>query len=126
MKHKAVIIIPAHSEKCRSEAMEIAVGASGVESMTIKGVDKNQIEVTGKIDFPEITILLRKKIGYAFLESVNPVASTGEEGGGDKKKGNENEAKMQVVWPSYLAALPIYHDVHHVARDHSKYRCFIM
>ncbi|KAK0598566.1 hypothetical protein LWI29_035900 [Acer saccharum] len=84
--------------------MEIAVGASGVESTTIKGVDKNQIEVTGEIDAPEITIMLRKKIGYAFLERVNPVPSTGD-GGGDKKKENDNEAKMLVVWSSYFTAL---------------------
>ncbi|KAK2651769.1 hypothetical protein Ddye_011625 [Dipteronia dyeriana] len=62
--------------------MKIAVGVSGVESATLKGDDKNQIEVTGDgINAAELTRLLRKKFGYAFSEKVSPAAS-----GGDNEK----------------------------------------
>ncbi|KAI9161616.1 hypothetical protein LWI28_019079 [Acer negundo] len=122
LQKKVVITVPVHSQKCRSKAMQIAVGASGVESATLKGDDKNQIEVTGDgIDAAELTKLLRKKFGYAFLESV---------GAADEKKKEETkkEAKMEVLWPYYHAAVPLYyHDAHHVAcyRD-SNSSCAIM
>ncbi|KAI9160050.1 hypothetical protein LWI28_004596 [Acer negundo] len=134
-----------HSQKCRSIAMKIAVGASGVESASLKGADKSQIEVTGDgIDAAEITRLLRKKFRYAFLESVSAAASGGDkkEGGdmkkedkkeaktelkggdkkesGDKKKEDKKEAKMELAWPPYYhATVPpyYYNDVHHVVRD---------
>ncbi|KAK1556395.1 hypothetical protein Q3G72_004247 [Acer saccharum] len=108
-----------HNQKCRSDAMKIAIGASGD--------DKNQLEVTGDgIDAAELTMQIRKKIRYAFLESINAATSGSE--GGDKKKETKNEAKMEVVWPAYQAAVPLYfHDVHYVTTDNdSKYRCSIM
>ncbi|KAK0598551.1 hypothetical protein LWI29_035781 [Acer saccharum] len=102
--------------------MQIAVGASGVESATLKGDDKNQIEVTGDgIDAAELTKLLRKKFGYAFLESVGAADEK-------EKEETEDETKMEVVWPSYHSAVPLYyHDAHHVAcyRD-SNSSCSIM
>ncbi|TXG68283.1 hypothetical protein EZV62_003218 [Acer yangbiense] len=131
-----MIKIPMHNQKCRSDAMKIAIGASGVESAAIKGDDKNQLGVTGDgIDAAELTMQIRKKIGYAFLESTNAAASGSEGGdkkkdgeGGDKKKETKNEAKMEVVWPTYQPAVPLYyHDVHYVTTDNdSKYRCSIM
>ncbi|KAL5755525.1 hypothetical protein ACOSQ2_020271 [Xanthoceras sorbifolium] len=105
--------------------MKIAVGAFGVESATLKGNDKDQIEVTGDgIDAAKLTRLLRRKIGYAVLESLSTAAAAG--GGGDKPKENEvNEAKMEVVWPSYHAAMPLYyHDnSYRMVREHDNYRC---
>ncbi|KAK2651787.1 hypothetical protein Ddye_011643 [Dipteronia dyeriana] len=118
MKKKVVITVPVHSQKCRSKAMQIVVGASGVESVTLKGDDKNQIEVTGDgLDAADLTKLLRKKFGYAFLESVGAADD-------EKKEETKNEAKMEVVWPSYPAAVPLYY---HVAchRD-SNSSCSIM
>ncbi|KAK2651807.1 hypothetical protein Ddye_011663 [Dipteronia dyeriana] len=111
-KQKVVIKVYMSCPKSRSRALKIAVAASGVESVALKGDDKNQIEITGDgIDASELTRRLRKKIGHAVLESVGAVAAAG--GGGDKKKeedkGKENEAKMQVVWPPYHASLPLYY-----------------
>ncbi|KAK0595837.1 hypothetical protein LWI29_010498 [Acer saccharum] len=120
--------------------MKIAVGASGVESASLKGADKSQIEVTGDgIDAAEITRLLRKKFRYAFLESVSAAASGGDKKeGGDKKKEDKKEAKMELAWPPYYHAMVppyYYNDVHHVVRDSyydyssyrdSNYRCSIM
>ncbi|KAK3220522.1 hypothetical protein Dsin_014492 [Dipteronia sinensis] len=123
---KVVIKVPVHSQKCRSKAMKIAVGASGVESATLKGDDKDQIEVTGDgIDAAKLTMLLRKKFGYAILESVSADANDGE--GGDKKEQNENEPKEEVVsWPSCHATVPLYYpDVRYVVRD-SNNSCSIM
>ncbi|KAI9161206.1 hypothetical protein LWI28_015417 [Acer negundo] len=52
--------------------MQIAVGASGMESSAfLKGDDKDQIRVTRDgIDVAKLTKLLRKKFGYAILVSV--------------------------------------------------------
>ncbi|KAK2651602.1 hypothetical protein Ddye_011458 [Dipteronia dyeriana] len=156
MKQKVVIKVSVHRQKCRSIAMKTAVGASGVESATLKGDDKSQIEVTGDgIDAAEITRLLRKKFRYAFLESVSAAASGGDKKkedrkeakielkGGDKKESGEKknedkkEAKMELAWPPYYHATEphYYNDVHHVVRDSyydyrscrdSNYRCSVM
>ncbi|KAK1576848.1 hypothetical protein Q3G72_016947 [Acer saccharum] len=84
-----------YNQKCRSDAMKIAIGASGVESAAIKGDDKNLLEVTrDRIDAAELTMQIRKKIGYAFLESINAAASGSE--GGEKKKETKNEVKMEM------------------------------
>ncbi|KAK1556828.1 hypothetical protein Q3G72_013026 [Acer saccharum] len=136
MKNKVVISVTVHSQKCRSKAMQIAVGTSGVESATLKGDDKNQIEVIGDgIDAAEHTRQLRKKFRYAFVESVGAAASSDEKKeGGDKKEEGKNEAKMEMVWPSYQSAVPLYYN-NYVVRDSyydsssyrdSKYRCSIM
>ncbi|TXG68282.1 hypothetical protein EZV62_003217 [Acer yangbiense] len=112
LQNKVVISVPVHSQKCRSKAMQIAVGTSGVESATLKGDDKNQIEVIGDgIDAAELTRLLRKKFRYAFVESVGAAASSG-----DKKEEGKNEAKMEMVWPSYQSAVPLYYN-QYVVRD---------
>ncbi|KAK0597421.1 hypothetical protein LWI29_025131 [Acer saccharum] len=98
------------SSKCKlREIKGRSVSLTSVESVALKGDDKNQIEITGDgIDAAELTRLLRKKIGHAVLESVGAAG-----GDGDKKKeedkGKENEAKMQMVWPPYHASLPLYY-----------------
>ncbi|KAI9159671.1 hypothetical protein LWI28_000815 [Acer negundo] len=107
-----------HSQKCRSKAMRIAVGASGVESATLIGDNKDQIEVTGDgIDAANLTKLLRKKFGYAILESVSAAASGGE----------VVEPIVEVdSWPSCHATVPLYYpDVHYVDRG-SNNSCSIM
>ncbi|KAI9159848.1 hypothetical protein LWI28_002479 [Acer negundo] len=55
---------------------------AGVESSAfLKGDDKDQIEVTGDgINVARLTKLLRKKFGYAILESVSAAASDGVDG----------------------------------------------
>ncbi|KAK1578249.1 hypothetical protein Q3G72_028751 [Acer saccharum] len=90
-----VIKVPVHSQKCRSKAMQIAVSASGVESSAFsKGDDKDQIGVTRDgIAVAKLTKLLRKKFGYAILESVSAATSDGE--GGDEKEQNENDHAME-------------------------------
>ncbi|KAL5757342.1 hypothetical protein ACOSP7_019953 [Xanthoceras sorbifolium] len=128
MKQTAVIKVPMimHCPKSRCRAMKIAVGAYGVESAALNGNDKDQIQVIGDgIDVAKLTRLLKRKIGYAVLESLSTAAAAG---GDDKPKENkENEAKMEVVWPSYLAVMPVYNDTSYcVVREHDNYRCYIM
>ncbi|KAI9161656.1 hypothetical protein LWI28_019429 [Acer negundo] len=84
-EQKVAIKVYMSCPKSRSKAQKIAVGPSGVESVALKGDDKNQTEITGDgIDAAEITRLLRKKIGNAVLQSVGAAAAAG--GDGDKKK----------------------------------------
>ncbi|EYU21091.1 hypothetical protein MIMGU_mgv1a018053mg [Erythranthe guttata] len=63
-----------HSDKCRSKALKNAVGISGVESVTVTGQDKDQVELVGDgIDSVELTRQLRKNVAHAELLSVGEV-----------------------------------------------------
>ncbi|KAL7103914.1 hypothetical protein ACP275_08G210700 [Erythranthe tilingii] len=74
MKQKIVIKMSIHSDKCRSKALKIAVGISGVESVTVTGQDKDQVELVGDgIDSVELTRQLRKNVAHAELVSVGEV-----------------------------------------------------
>ncbi|XVF71691.1 hypothetical protein PTKIN_Ptkin12aG0060200 [Pterospermum kingtungense] len=108
MKQKMVVNVTMNGDKSRSKALKIAVGLSGVESASLKGNEKSQIEITGDgVDPVELTSLLRKKVGYAELVSVSAV-------GGEKKKDKEEETKAvaQYVWPYnppyYVYEVPSY------------------
>ncbi|CAI0552172.1 unnamed protein product [Linum tenue] len=63
-----------NKEKSRPKAMKIVVGVHGVDSASLAGPDKTQIEVTGDgIDSVSLVTLLRRKVGFAELVSVGPV-----------------------------------------------------
>ncbi|PIN01927.1 Copper chaperone [Handroanthus impetiginosus] len=71
MKQKIVIRMSMNHDKCRSKALKIAVGVSGVEYAGLTGDEKNQVEVVGDgIDSVDLTRRLRKKVAYAELVSV--------------------------------------------------------
>ncbi|KAK4594195.1 hypothetical protein RGQ29_018040 [Quercus rubra] len=75
-------------EKARKKAMKIAVGLSGVESLALKGQQRDQIEVKGdNIDTVKLATLLRKKVGHASIVSVAE----------EKKDEKKDEPKIQ--WP---------------------------
>ncbi|KAF3947848.1 hypothetical protein ACB098_11G035300 [Castanea mollissima] len=109
MKQTVVLQVTMDGQRCcfqimkgdhaRKKAMRIAVGLSGVESATIKGKDKDQIEVKGEgIDTVKLATLLRKKVGHASIVSVAE----------EKKKEKEDELKIKYMVgpPSY--GLPPY------------------
>ncbi|KAB2003882.1 hypothetical protein ERO13_D11G154000v2 [Gossypium hirsutum] len=86
MKQKMVVKVTMKGEKSRSKALKIVVGLSGVESASLKGDDKSQIEVTGDgVDAVKLTSLLRKGVGYAELVSVSAA---------DKKDDKKDETKL--------------------------------
>ncbi|KAL8046788.1 hypothetical protein ABFS82_08G201500 [Erythranthe guttata] len=71
MKQKIVIKMSVHCDKCRSKALKIAVGISGVESVALTGQERDQVEVVGDgIDSVELTRRLRKNVAHAELVSV--------------------------------------------------------
>ncbi|KAK4434797.1 Heavy metal-associated isoprenylated plant protein 16 [Sesamum alatum] len=71
MKQKIVIKVAMYHDKCRSKALKIAVGGSGVESAALTGEGKDQVEVVGDgIDSVKLTRRLRKKVARAELVSV--------------------------------------------------------
>ncbi|PON94099.1 hypothetical protein TorRG33x02_101380 [Trema orientale] len=74
-KQKVVIEVKMKCKKCRSKALEIAVGNKGVISVALKGESKNQIEVIGEgiVDAAGLAEALRKKVGYADLVSVEEI-----------------------------------------------------
>ncbi|KAI5576369.1 hypothetical protein BDE02_09G040600 [Populus trichocarpa] len=79
MKQKIVIKVTGNGPKSRTKALRIAVGLSGVESARLGGEDKSQIEVVGDgVDAVQLTNLLRKKVGYAELASVEAVGEKKE------------------------------------------------
>ncbi|KAL2496649.1 heavy metal-associated isoprenylated plant protein 46-like [Forsythia ovata] len=73
MKQKIVIRVSMHDDKCRSKALKIVVGISGVESAALTGAEKDQLEVIGnEIDAVVLTRALRKKLAPADLFPVPP------------------------------------------------------
>ncbi|KAF4371262.1 hypothetical protein G4B88_016171 [Cannabis sativa] len=74
-KQKVIIEVKMKCKKCRSKALAIAVGKKGVTSVAFKGESKNQIEVIGEgiVDAAGLAEMLRKKVGYANLVSVEEV-----------------------------------------------------
>ncbi|KAG7958468.1 hypothetical protein I3843_10G022500 [Carya illinoinensis] len=85
--------------KVRTKALKIAVGVSGVESASLKGDDRDQIEVKGDmIDAVKLTTLLRKKVGPAHIISAAEV----------KKEEKKEEKKVEcIAWP-YGGGVPSY------------------
>ncbi|KAK3444595.1 heavy metal-associated isoprenylated plant protein 16 isoform X1 [Eucalyptus grandis] len=88
----------------RSEALKIAATVPGFSSLSLKGTDRDVIEVTGdEFDAVELTTKLRKNVGHAKLEAVEEVKEKKEE---QKPKAKEPQAKEpQVVFahpPTYI------------------------
>jgi hypothetical protein len=76
---------------------------AGVEAASLKGQDKDQIEVKGEgIDTVKLTTLIRKKVGHADIVSVAE----------EKKEEKKDGAAVQVVWP-YTSGVPNYHPFYH-------------
>ncbi|CAK7349163.1 unnamed protein product [Dovyalis caffra] len=120
MKQKVVIKVTLNGQKSRSKALKIAVGFSGVESAGVAGQDKSQIEVVGDgVDVAKLTILLKKKMGYADLVSVSAV-------GGEKKEEKKEEPKVQpVVWSMYGDGTPHTY-IHYPSNHYQDHPCSIM
>ena len=73
----------------------------GVESASLKGDDKSQIEVTGDgVDPVQLTSLLRKSLRNAELVSVSAE-------GGEKKK-EEVKPPAKYVWTPYNQPYYVY------------------
>ncbi|CAN1315926.1 Heavy metal-associated isoprenylated plant protein 16 [Linum perenne] len=80
MQQKLVINVAMNNDKTRSKAMKIVVGVYGVDSVSLAGTGKTQIEVTGDgIDSVKLVTLLRKKVGFAELVSLAPVEVNNDE-----------------------------------------------
>ncbi|CAL1407993.1 unnamed protein product [Linum trigynum] len=95
MKQKLVINVSMNKEKSRLKAMKIVVGVHGVDSASLAGPDKTQIEVTGDgIDSVALVTLLRKKVGFSELVSVGPLEEKKEE---DKKPEEDSKPSAPVV-----------------------------
>ncbi|CAI0552169.1 unnamed protein product [Linum tenue] len=97
MKQKLVINVSMNKEKSRPKAMKIVVGVHGVDSASLAGPDKTQIEVTGDgIDSVALVTLLRKKVGFSELVSVGPLEEKKKEE--EKKPGEDSKPPAPVVW----------------------------
>jgi carbamoylphosphate synthase small subunit len=76
-----------------------------VEAASLKGNEKDQIEVKGEgIDTVKLTTLIRKKVGHADIVSVE------EEKKEEKQAEKKDEAAVQLVW-SGVPSYPIYHEI---------------
>lgn len=121
MKQKVVIKVSMNGNKSRSKALKLTVSHSGVESVGLGGQDKNQIEVTGEgIDAATLTALIRKKMGFAELVSVTPVAEKK-----DDHKDEKEEVKVQSVDWTFGGGMP-HHHVYDVYYQDSYSSCSIM
>ncbi|XP_022769931.1 heavy metal-associated isoprenylated plant protein 16 [Durio zibethinus] len=105
MKQKMVVRVTMSGNKSRSKALKIAVGLPGVESASLIGDDKSQIELTGEeVDPVQLIRLLKNSLRHAELVSVSTVD-------GDKKEEKKEDEKPPVyVWdpnpPYYMYEVP--------------------
>ncbi|KAF2934424.1 heavy metal-associated isoprenylated plant protein 16-like [Oryza sativa Japonica Group] len=74
MKQKMVIKVSMPCGKCRSKAMALVAGATGVSSVEVTGDGKDRLQVVGDgVDPVCVVNRLRKKIGHAEIVQVEEV-----------------------------------------------------
>ncbi|XP_017238601.1 heavy metal-associated isoprenylated plant protein 47 [Daucus carota subsp. sativus] len=97
-------------KKSRTKAMQIAATVSGVESVALKGDNRDQLEIIGDgIDTVELAKLLRKKVGGADLLSVGPAkAEKPKEPAAAAKKAETPTVPMQVWAYPQPPLYPVY------------------
>nr|XP_023912508.1 heavy metal-associated isoprenylated plant protein 47-like [Quercus suber] len=92
-------------EKCRTKAMKIAAVAEGVTSVAIEGADKSQVVVIGEgVDSASLTRSLRKKLGYATIESVQKLEESSAEKIPEEKEKEDNPTP--ILWSSSYGQYP--------------------
>ncbi|PIA65479.1 hypothetical protein AQUCO_00100762v1, partial [Aquilegia coerulea] len=75
-----VIKISMNNSKSRTKAMKIAVSTPGVVSVKLHGDSMDKIVVTGVgIDTTNLTVLIRKKVGFTELVSVQTISKQEDE-----------------------------------------------
>ncbi|OWM81541.1 hypothetical protein CDL15_Pgr007579 [Punica granatum] len=89
------------SHNNRPKALQIAAGFSGVEKVGLMESDSDKIEVAGVgIDAAKLIRMLRKKVGFATLDSVTI----------DQKKKDDDKKPLPEclppVWSSYPCGYP--------------------
>ncbi|XP_054796143.1 heavy metal-associated isoprenylated plant protein 47-like [Prosopis cineraria] len=99
MPKKIIIKLEVCNEKTRTKAMKIAAVRQGVNSVAMEGEGRDQVVVTGEgVDSVELVNLLRKKLGYATIVSVQDVKP------GDKK--NEDDELKPIEYYGYCGPYP--------------------
>ncbi|KAH1108919.1 hypothetical protein J1N35_012687 [Gossypium stocksii] len=63
MKQKVVFKVAMNCEQCSREALKVAAGQAGVDSVALEGKEKEKLVVTGDFDAVKMTNNLRKKVG---------------------------------------------------------------
>ncbi|KAM5582760.1 heavy metal-associated isoprenylated plant protein 41-like [Rosa sericea] len=98
VQQKIVMKVQMSCEKCRTMALKIAAVAKGVKQVSI-AAEKDQVEVIGeRIDSVTLTMSMRKKVGHAYIVSVEEVKV--EEAVEEEKK--PSDEPIPNAWtPSY-------------------------
>ncbi|PQQ04849.1 uncharacterized protein Pyn_07249 [Prunus yedoensis var. nudiflora] len=74
LQQKITIEAQIRCDKCRSQAMKIAVAEDGVISVAFQGPNRDKMVITGDgVDAADMAKSLRKKLGYADLVSVEEI-----------------------------------------------------
>ncbi|KAJ4977258.1 hypothetical protein NE237_002364 [Protea cynaroides] len=72
MRQKIVVKVQMNHQNCRKKALQIAASIYGVDEMKIEGED--QLAVMGEsVDSIRLVRRLRKKVGHAYILSLNEV-----------------------------------------------------
>ncbi|GKV37422.1 hypothetical protein SLEP1_g45453 [Rubroshorea leprosula] len=108
MKQKIVIKVQMSCEKCRTKAKKIAAETDGVSSLAIEGEDRDQVVVTGDgIDSANLTRILRKKVGFATILSVQKVEENVDVG----KEEKPDPPFPPNDYPYWQCLTPTFHQV---------------
>ncbi|KAL5719878.1 hypothetical protein ACHQM5_012607 [Ranunculus cassubicifolius] len=104
--------------------MKIVVGVQGVISAAFEDDEKTKIVVRGEgIDSTNLTVKLRKKVGYTEILSVAAVEEKKEEKKEEKTEEKKAETKVEVLPINQYPPPPLYvYDGHDQHQDN----CLIM
>ncbi|KAF8409797.1 hypothetical protein HHK36_005876 [Tetracentron sinense] len=119
VQQKIVVQVQMNCDKCQSKVLKIAAVAYGVTSVAIQGKERDQVVIIGDgVDSAVLTSLLRKKVGYARLISVEEVK--------EKEKIVENvKVEIPTPCPSSCSQYPQFH-MYEVVYEPSPSICSIM
>ncbi|XP_024160340.1 heavy metal-associated isoprenylated plant protein 47-like [Rosa chinensis] len=106
VQQKIVMKVQMSCEKCRTKALKIAAVAKGVKQVSIEA-EKDQVEVIGeRIDSVTLTMSMRKKVGHAYIVSVEEVKK-------EKKEKKPSDEPSYCYVPCLQYPNPMHYQVVH-------------
>ncbi|KAJ4976614.1 hypothetical protein NE237_001720 [Protea cynaroides] len=100
MRQKIVVKVQMNHQNCRKKALQIAASIYGVDEMRIEGEERDQLAVIGEsVDSIRLVRCLRKKVGHAYILSLNVVTPESQQGNPQPPPQQENPGSNPIYFP---------------------------